>query len=110
MLETNLLLADAFVAYRAAWPYLDDKSAATWSQIKEAAEALDRASLQRFTPNAAYIQWKALRLCLSELRSMAIDLERLYVSKTYRVPRHQMHILLRRCNELLDRLANYGQE
>lgn len=107
--ELNLLLADTYLSYRLAWPILSHK-VNLGRILRDAEEALDGAVLPRSTQNAVYLQWRAMDRCCASLRAIAIHLLELYVMKTYAVPRVQMEVLLRRCNELSEALRSYGTE
>lgn len=109
MMELNILLADAYSAYRLAWPLLPAKE--EYSKLfRDAEESLDRATMDKMGPNAVFLHWKALQRCVGDLRQLAIGLEKLYVQKTYAVPRAQMNVLIKRCNALAEALRQHGTD
>lgn len=116
MMSANLLLADAFVAYRYAWPYLDrtatgPKADASCAELVSMAErALDLASNDSASPNAVYFKWKHLGEALGAIRGMALRLEVMYLAKSQGVQRHAMQVLARRATELADALKHYGSD
>lgn len=108
--EANLLLIDAYTAYRLAWPYLTAKHANVGTELRTAEHQLDRAAKGSTGPNAVFFAWKALGDALSGMRSMALALELVYRDKTIAVQRLQMQLLVKRVNAMHDRLKFFGTD
>lgn len=108
--ECNLLLADAYHAYRLAWPLLANGDHQLRDLFRQAEDALDVATNERNGPNMTFWRWDNVRTALRCLRDMALQLHALYTQRTHAVPRLQMAVLLRRCNELAEQVRNYGTE
>ena len=108
--QVNLMLMDAYAAYRMAWPYFKPGDTKVSRSMRIAEEALDRAALGSETQNAVFFQWKALNEALSQVRTVAMTLEHMYRAKRIGVQRTQMAVMLRRVTELTDALKQYGTD
>lgn len=119
LFQCNLLLVDAFTAYRLAWPYMDHRrpSAKTLRRVdatcaehlRDAERALDRAAGHN-GPNAVFFCWKDLDAVLASIRAVALELAKMYRAKSQAVARGQMDVLVQRCNALRQALVDYGQD
>ena len=108
--ESNLLLADAYQAYRLAWPLLSHGDHRLRDLFRQAEDALDVATNDRRGGNMTYWRWDNVRTALRCLRDMALQLHALYTQRTHAVPKLQMAVMLRRCNELAEAVRNYGSD
>lgn len=108
MLSVNLLLSEAFVAYRMAWPYFPPGDGLQ-GYVRDAEAALDRAAKVN-GPNAVYFRWQALSAALGSIRFMALELVKVYMVKSHAVPRHQAQLLAERAGLLVNELATYGTD
>lgn len=117
--EVNLLLCDAFVAYRMAWPYLGGAGTAKAIQeadqraaacVRDAELALGRAVADAQGPNAVFHQWRAIERAAIAVRDVATTLEGFYVTKTMGAQRVQLAILARRADAVVKALAEYGAD
>lgn len=102
------MLSEVFAAYRLAWPYFPPGDTLV-QHVRAAEEALDRAAKVN-GPNAIFHQWRALDDALVALRTMAMELVKVYTAKSHAVPRHQCQVLAERCGELRTVLQNYGTD
>lgn len=112
MMSANLLLIEAFAAYRMAWPYLPAaaQSEALGDLVLEAHRSLDHTALESAVADAVFRRWKALNNALNAIRELAICLRNLYRERTEGVQRHQMEVMLERCNAMIQALRDYGTE
>lgn len=118
LLRCNLLLSEAFVAWRMAWPYLDADSEQAkrtggdviGSRVMDAVKAMDLATKRTGNADYVYHQWKHLASCAYAARDVAMALERLYALKTHAVPRHHMQQLTKQASAVLDELTHYGTD
>lgn len=97
---------------RLAWPYLGEgvahKGVHCLEELHRAAVALNVVARETNHGDAVFRRWKALSECLQCLRAVALRLRDLYLARTQGVQRHQMEVLVRRCNALLVELRDYG--
>lgn len=115
MMSANLLLSEVYTAYRLAWPYLPAHTAvggvvSCGALVDDAERMLDRVATDTDGATAIALKWKQLATALDAIRALALRLEQLYQSKTQGVQRHQMAVLVRRCNALNDEVRYYGQD
>lgn len=108
LLSCNLMLVEAFTAYRMAWPYFDAGDALQ-PLVRDAEAALERAA-KVGGPNAIFHRWRALSEALRCMRQMAMELVKVYMVKSHAVPRHQCQVLAERCGELLTALDHFGTD
>jgi hypothetical protein len=109
LMTGNLLLAEAFTAYRMAWPYFSANDTTLMRQVRDAEDALDRAARVN-SPNAVYFRWRALGTALDSIWHMANELVKVYSEKSQAVPKHQAAVLATRCRELAEELKQYGSD
>jgi hypothetical protein len=109
LMSANLLLADAFTAYRLAWPYFTANDTTLQVHVRDAEHALDRAA-RTSGQNAVFFRWRSLHDALASIRTMAIALEAMYAQKSHGVAKHQATVIVARCNQLSDALKHYGED
>lgn len=109
MLSANLLLAEAFTAYRMAWPYFSANDTTLAQMVRAAEDGLDRAARVN-GPNAVYFRWRSLAIALDNVWQIANELVKLYAAKSHAVPKHQAITLATRSRELAEELKQYGKE
>jgi len=112
MHEANLLLAEAYTAYRMAWPlFSSPKHEAMAVLVRDAEAGLDFAGNDRGGPDAIMHQWRRLAGALDHIREFAMSVERLYAkNRSHPMARMQADVLARRCAELLGALRAYGTD
>jgi hypothetical protein len=106
LMSANLLLSEAFTAYRMAWPYFAPGDLLQ-QHVRDAEQALDRAA-QVNGPNAVYFRWRSMATALASIRTMGLELVKVYVVKSHAVPRHQAQLLAERAGALIQELQTYG--
>jgi hypothetical protein len=77
--------------------------------VRAAEEALDRAARVN-GPNAIFHRWRGMDDALASMRTMALELARMYAEKSHAVPRHQCQVLAERCGELREVLRHFGTD
>lgn len=108
MMSCNLMLAEVFTAYRLAWPYFPPGDTLV-QHVRAAEEALDRAAKVN-GPNAIFHRWRGLNDALHAMRTMAMELVKVYTAKSHAVPRHQCQVLAERCGQLVSTLQQFGTD
>jgi len=108
LMSANLLLAEAFTAYRMAWPYFPPGDNLQ-HHVRDAETSLDMAAKVGGV-NAVYFQWRNMTAALKSIHTMAIALVKVYMDKSHAVPRHQCQVLAERAGELITALQVYGAD
>lgn len=108
LMSCNLMLAEVFTAYRMAWPYFDAGDTLQ-HHVRDAEASLDKAAKVN-GPNAIFHRWRGLNDALDSMRTMALELVKVYVAKSHAVPRHQCQVLAERCTELRTLLQHFGTD
>lgn len=109
MMTANLLLAEAFSAYRMAWPYFAASESSLQVHVRDAEEALDR-SCRTYGPNGSHFRWRSVNASINSVRTLAIALAAMYAAKGHAVPKHQAELIIEKCNTMLQELKHYGTE
>lgn len=109
MLWANLMLGEVYMAFRIAWPMMTEAKKCI-EHLHSAEEALEYLASNKGTPNATHFRWKSLGTATHGIREAALELHRLYTTKTYAVPRVQMEVVIEKCNSLNRELKTYGTD
>jgi hypothetical protein len=119
---TNLLVIEAFAAYRLTWPmFMHNKpggkakellacDAAARDHVKGAWEAMDFAITHTHGENGPFRAWKYVADAAGHIRALALDLASLYRRKSDGVDRARMDVLVSRCNAVLETLKHFGSD
>jgi hypothetical protein len=108
LMSCNLMLAEAFTAYRMAWPYFGPGDGLQ-RHVRDAEAAMDKATNVN-GPNAIYMRWRAMDDALANIRAMALALAKMYADKSHAVPRHQCQVLAERCSDMRTALQQFGTD
>lgn len=119
----NLLLADAFTAYRMAWPMflhnrrgsghadrLRRSDAAARSFVLSAWDAMDKAITHTGGENGPFRAWRFVAQAADAIRSLGLELASLYRLRSDGVDRFRMDVMVSRANAVLETLRNYGSD
>ncbi|HMW96876.1 MAG TPA: hypothetical protein PL010_12205 [Flavobacteriales bacterium] len=118
----NLLLSEAFAAYRMAWPlYAHNKPGGASNDLRKADakakahvmlawESMDKAITHTGGPNGTFFAWRFVLTCAEEVRALALDLAQLYRNKTWGIERARMDVLVQRANGVRDTLQHVGAD
>jgi len=118
----NLLLSEAFTAYRLAWPLyahnkpggnskaLRDADTKARGHIMDAWNYMDKAIHYTHGENGPFRAWQFVSGCADEIRALALDLSALYRNKTWGIDRGRMDELVRRANGVRDCLKYLGTD
>lgn len=119
MLECNVLLADAYTAWRNAWPVLHATNAESkWAKdagdtcttlVRDAEKHLDRCHAHT-GPNAAHHTWADLRGVAECLRTVGLRLATVHRKRSQYGEAARMGKLVRDCNALAEALRDYGTD
>lgn len=112
LFRANLLLADAYPAWRMAWYYLDSQPTGDRSAMLamgEAQEAMDRAIRKRGGSDYIHFAWKDVTLATKSMRSALLVLVDLYRTKGHGVERARLDLLLEQANAMLEQLTTWAE-
>lgn len=116
MMAANLMMIEAFTAWRYAWPMFQGSRALRSADercrqvLPDAERMLSRAVADTYGPNAAFFKWGALVKCLQYLESVAGELADLFATRDHAVHRAQCLELARRCAMLRSELDQLGTD
>lgn len=112
LMTANLMLIEAFTAYRMAWMVLPEGAKVPHfdAMLASAGALLERCGKDSHVPDAVYRRWKALRDAIGELRAVALGLRDFHGTRSDAVAWHQLDLLARRCGAMVDELRNYGTD
>lgn len=117
----NLLLSEAYLAYRLAWPLLCDRSRITGKRfgeadrvirghLRDAETALDRTITHTGGENGPFRAWQFVNAGAVAVSSIAVQLASLYREKSDGVDRARMDLLRHRADAVVAMLQTYGRD
>lgn len=120
----NLLLCDAFTAYRLAWPMfmhnrrgpgghadqLRKSDAAARAFVQAAWDAMDKAITHTHGENGPFRAWRYVAQTAEAVRALGLELASLYRLRSDGVDRFRMDVMVQRATAVLDTLKHFGSD
>lgn len=120
LFAVNVLLCEAFEAYRMAWPCfahergqdkaLRDADARAGEHVRSAWDLLDKAITHTSGENGPFRAWQYVSGAAGHVRSVALELADLYRRRSDGVQRMRMDLLVQQANAVLELLKDYGSD
>lgn len=118
LFTVNVLLCEAFTAYRMAWPCfahergpdkaLRDADARAGEHVRAAWDLIDKAITHTGGENGPFRAWQFVSGAAGHVRSLGLELADLYRRRCDGVQRMRMDLLVQQANAVLEQLSGYG--